>query len=119
MIVSFLKSKIHRAKVTYSEVDYEGSLGLDEELMNAAGMREFERVEVYNVTNGERFSTYLIKEKPGSGRVGVYGAAAHKAREGDIIIITSYCSLTEDQAEFHRPHIVLLDENNRIKMVKS
>ncbi|MGB9835215.1 MAG: aspartate 1-decarboxylase [Candidatus Saccharicenans sp.] len=119
MIVSYLKSKIHRARVTHSHLDYEGSLGIDEELMNAAGLREFERVEVYNVTNGERFSTYLIKEKPGSGQIGVYGAAAHKAKEGDIIIITSYCSLTDEQAEFHRPRVVLLDENNRIKMTKS
>jgi len=91
MIMLYLKSKLHRARVTYSDINYEGSLGIDENLMKAAGMREYERVEIYNVTNGERFTTYLIKEEPGSGKIGVYGAAAHKAREGDIIIITSYC----------------------------
>jgi aspartate 1-decarboxylase len=119
MIVSYLKSKIHRAKVTYSNVDYEGSLGIDEELMKEAGMKEYERVEVYNVTNGERFATYLIKEPSGSRKVGVYGAAAHKAREGDIIIITSYCHLTEDEVDFHVPRVLLLDENNRIKLTKN
>jgi aspartate 1-decarboxylase len=119
MIVSYLKSKIHRAKVTSSDINYEGSLGIDENLMKAAGLREFEKVEVYNVSNGERFSTYLIREEAGSGRIGVYGAAAHKARKGDIIIITSYCGLTEEEVEFHLPKIVLLDEENKIKLVKN
>jgi aspartate 1-decarboxylase len=115
MKVLYLKSKIHRAKVTHSDIHYEGSLGIDENLMKAAGMREYERVEVYNVTNGERLATYLIKEEAGSGQVGVYGAAAHKAKEGDIIIITSYCYLEENEVDFHLPKIVFLDENNRIK----
>ncbi|MCX8160191.1 MAG: aspartate 1-decarboxylase [Candidatus Saccharicenans sp.] len=119
MIMLYLKSKLHRARVTYSDIDYEGSLGIDENLMKAAGMREYERVEIYNVTNGERFTTYLIKEEPGSGKIGVYGAAAHKAKEGDIIIITSYCHLSEEEVDFHLPKIVLLDENNRIKQVKN
>ncbi|MDD8019770.1 MAG: aspartate 1-decarboxylase [Acidobacteriota bacterium] len=114
----YLKSKIHRAKVTESDLDYEGSLGLDFDLMKAAGMREYERVEVYNVTNGERLATYLIKEKAGSGKIGVYGAAAHKIKQGDIIIITSYGYLEEAEVEFHRPKIILLDENNKIKQVK-
>ncbi|MGB9893500.1 MAG: aspartate 1-decarboxylase [Candidatus Saccharicenans sp.] len=119
MIMLYLKSKLHRAKVTDSEINYEGSLGIDEELMKAAGMREYERVEIYNITNGERFTTYLIKEEAGSGKIGVYGAAAHKAKRGDLIIITSYCHLTEEEVDFHLPKIVLLDENNRIKMIKN
>ncbi len=119
MIMLYLKSKLHRARVTYSDINYEGSLGIDETLMKAAGMREYERVEIYNVTNGERFTTYLIKEQPDSGRIGVYGAAAHKAKEGDIIIITSYCHLSEEEVDFHLPKIVLLDENNRIKLIKN
>lgn len=119
MKVLYLKSKIHRARVTHSDIHYEGSLGVDENLMKAAGVKEYERVEVYNVTNGERFATYLVKEEAGSGRIGVYGAAAHKAKEGDIIIITSYCYLEEDEVDFHMPKIVLLDENNRIKESKA
>ncbi|HEK86791.1 MAG: aspartate 1-decarboxylase [Candidatus Saccharicenans sp.] len=119
MMVSYLKSKIHRAIVTQSDIHYEGSLGIDENLMKAAGMREFEKVEIYNVSNGERFSTYLIKEEAGSGQIGVYGAAAHKAKPGDVIIITSYCLLTEEEVEFHLPKIVLLDGNNKIKLVKN
>jgi len=119
MKVLYLKSKIHRARVTHSDIHYEGSLGVDEILMKAASMREYQQVEVYNITNGERFTTYLIKEESGSGRVGVYGAAAHKAKGGDIIIITSYCCLEEDEVDFHMPKIVLLDENNRIKQISS
>jgi len=115
----YLKSKIHRAKVTHSDIDYEGSLGLDSELMTAAGMREYERVEVYNVTNGERLATYLIKEQAGSGKIGVYGAAAHKIKKDDIIIITSYGCLEEAEVSDYRPKIVLLDENNRIKQIKN
>ncbi len=114
----FLKSKIHRARVTKSNLDYEGSLGLDAELMAAAGLSEYERVEIYNVTNGERLATYLIKEQAGSGQVGVYGAAAHKVKQGDIVIITSYGCLEEAEIKFHQPRIVLLDENNRIKQIK-
>jgi aspartate 1-decarboxylase len=114
----YLKSKIHRARVTHSDIDYEGSLGLDSELMAAAGMREYERVEVYNVTNGERLATYLIKEEAGSEKIGVYGAAAHKIKKDDIIIITSYGCLEEIEVSSHHPRIVLLDENNRIKKIK-
>lgn len=119
MIMLYLKSKLHRAKVTHSDIDYEGSLGIDETLMKAAGLKEYERVDVYNVTNGERFTTYIVKEEAGSGRVGVYGAAAHRAKEGDIVIITSYCHLTEDEVDFHLPKIVLLDDDNRIKQIKN
>ena len=113
-----LGSKIHRAAVTESALDYEGSLGLDGELMKAAGMIPFEQVQVYNISNGERFTTYLIKAKEGSGAVAVYGAAAHRAGVGDKLIIASYVLLGDEETEFVVPRIVILDEGNRVKEVK-
>jgi aspartate 1-decarboxylase len=113
-----LKAKLHHARVTETNVDYEGSLALDEELMQAADLRAFERVDVYNVSNGERFSTYLIKSDPGSKKVGVYGAAAHKARTGDKLIVASYVILDEEEIDFFMPKILLLDADNNIIEVK-
>ncbi len=107
-----LKSKIHRARVTDANVDYEGSLTLDEELMEAAFLSPFERIDVYNITNGNRFSTYVIKGERGSGTVCVNGAAAHLARKGDLIIIASY-ALTEAGEGYH-PRLVYVDGKNRI-----
>ncbi len=107
-----LKSKIHRARVTDANVDYEGSLTLDEELMEAASLSPFERIDVYNITNGNRFSTYVIKGERGSGTVCVNGAAAHLARKGDLIIIASY-ALTEAGEGYH-PRLVYVDGKNRI-----
>lgn len=115
---TFLKGKIHRAVVTAADLDYEGSLGLDEDLMRAADLRPFERVEVYNVTSGERFSTYLVKAERGSGTVAIYGAAAHKARVGDKVIIAAYAGLEENEIDFFMPKVVLVDEDNRIKEIK-
>ena len=115
---TFLKGKIHRAVVTAADLDYEGSLGLDENLMKAADLRPFERVEVYNVTSGERFSTYLVKAEPGSGTVAIYGAAAHRARVGDRVIIAAYAALDENEIDFFMPKVVLVDEANRIKEIK-
>jgi len=115
---TFLKGKIHRAVVTAANLDYEGSLGLDEDLMRAADLRPFERVEVYNVTSGERFSTYLVKADRGSGTVAIYGAAAHKARVGDKVIIAAYAGLEENEIDFFMPKVVLVDEDNRIKEIK-
>jgi aspartate 1-decarboxylase len=115
---TFLKGKIHRAVVTAADLDYEGSLGLDEDLMKAADLRPFERVEVYNVTSGERFSTYLVKAERGSGTVAIYGAAAHKARVGDKVIIAAYAGLEENEIDFFMPKVVLVDEDNRIKEIK-
>jgi len=114
MIRAFLRSKVHRAAVTKVDVDYEGSLSLDEDLMNAAGLAPFERVEVWNVTNGERFSTYLIRGEKGSGEVGVFGAAGHKVKPGDIVIIAAYVYLEESEVELFTPKIVLMGEGNRI-----
>jgi aspartate 1-decarboxylase len=113
-----LKAKIHRATVTEAKLDYEGSLSLDESLMKAADMIPYEKVDVYNISNGERFSTYLIKGEKDSGMVGVYGAAAHKAKKGDKLIVASYVLLDEDETDFFMPKIVILDEENRIKEIR-
>jgi aspartate 1-decarboxylase len=86
--------------------------------MRAADLRPFERVEVYNVTSGERFSTYLVKAERGSGTVAIYGAAAHKARVGDKVIIAAYAGLEENEIDFFMPKVVLVDEDNRIKEIK-
>ena len=118
MLRTFLRGKIHRAVVTDADLEYEGSLGLDENLMKAADLHPFERVEVYNVTSGERFATYLVKAAPGSGTVAIFGAAAHKARVGDRIIIAAYAGLEENEIDFFIPKIVLVDDKNRIKEVK-
>jgi len=113
-----LKAKIHHARVTVTNKDYEGSLSLDENLMKAADMLPYEKVHVYNVSNGERFSTYLIKEEEGSGKVGIYGAAAHRAGVGDELIVVSYVLLDEDEIEFFMPKILLLGDGNKVVEVK-
>ena len=113
-----LKAKIHHAQVTETNVDYEGSLSLDEELMEAADMLPYEKVHVYNVSNGERFSTYLIKAEKGSGKVGVFGAAAHRARVGHKLIVVSYVILDEEETDFFMPKILILDAHNKIVEVK-
>jgi aspartate 1-decarboxylase len=109
-----LKAKIHHARVTETNVNYEGSLSLPADLMDAAGMLPFEKVHVYNVSNGERFSTYLLKGEAGSTTVGVYGAAAHRAHPGHKLIIVCYAILDEEETEFFLPRIILLDAANRI-----
>lgn len=113
-----LKSKIQKAKVTETDLDYEGSLTLDESLMKAADMIPYEQVHVYNISNGERFVTYLIKGKEDSGVVGVNGAAAHKAHVGDKLIIASYIVLKEEKIDYFMPKILILDEENKIKEMK-
>lgn len=115
---TLLKAKIQNAVVTESRLDYEGSLGLDENLMRAADMVPFEKVHAYNISNGERFSTYLIKEEKDSGNVAIYGAAAHKVKRGNRLIIVSYIDLDEDEIEFFMPKIIILDEKNRIQEIK-
>lgn len=115
---TLLKSKIQKAVVTDANLDYEGSLGLDEGLMKAADMIPYEKVHVYNFTNGERFSTYLIKEAENSGKIAIYGAAAHKAGRGDELIIVSFVQLDEDEVEFFMPKVIILDGKNKIKEVR-
>ncbi len=107
-----LKSKIHRARVTDANVDYEGSLTLDGELMEAADLMPFERIDVYNITTGSRFSTYVIEGERGSGTVCVNGAAAHLAKEGDLIIIASYALV--EARKGYRPRLIYVDGENRI-----
>jgi aspartate 1-decarboxylase len=112
---TLLKSKIHRAVVTAADLHYEGSLGLDEDLIEAADLVPFEKVHIYNVSNGARFSTYIIKETRGSGKVGIYGAAVHKARPDDLLIIAAYAQFEENEVKDFTPKVILLDAQNRIK----
>jgi len=110
-----LKSKIHRATITEADLNYEGSLTIDKELMDAVDLHPYERVMVYNINNGERFDTYAIEGKPGSGVIGLNGAAARKGLIGDRIIIVSYAFFAEDDLSNYQPRIVLLNKTNRIK----
>ena len=112
---SMLKSKIHRATITGSDLNYEGSLTIDSTLMSKVGLRPFEQVKVYNINNGERFDTYVIEGDAGSGVIGLNGAAARKGLVGDLIIIASYCLLDEKELDGYHPKIVLLDRENQIK----
>ncbi|HYA38006.1 MAG TPA: aspartate 1-decarboxylase [Candidatus Methylomirabilis sp.] len=109
-----LKSKLHRVTVTHSELDYEGSVAIDGRLLDAADIREYERIEVYNRRNGERFATYAIRAEEGSGIISVNGAAAHKASPGDIVIICAYAELEEKELATFRPRLVYVDACNRI-----
>jgi aspartate 1-decarboxylase len=119
MLRTMLQAKLHRATVTHADLNYEGSCGIDEALLDAAGLREFQYVELYNVTNGERFNTYIIKARRGSGEISLNGAAARKAAIGDLLIICAYCTYSEVDLESYQPVIVLLDEHNRPRSVKS
>ena len=114
-----LNSKLHRLHVTQVELDYEGSCALDTDFIKAAKMTEYERVEIYNVTNGERFSTYLIAAEAGSKTVSINGAAAHKANPNDIIIICSYISMKEGEISDHSPTLVYFNESNKTVDTKS
>lgn len=113
-----LKAKIHHARVTETNLNYEGSLSLDEDLMGAADLLPYEKVHVYNVSNGERFSTYIIKAEKGSKKVGVYGAAAHRAGLGDKLIVVSYVLLDEEETDFFMPKILILGDGNTISEVE-
>ncbi len=114
MHCSMLKCKLHRVTVTHSELDYEGSCAIDTQLMAAAGILEYEQIEIYNITNGERFSTYAIKAEPGSGIISINGAAAHKANPSDLIIIAAYAVLNEQELKTFKPTLVYVDEQNNI-----
>ena len=111
---TLLKSKIHRATVTEADLDYVGSIAIDPLLMAAADLVEHERVEIYNITNGERLATYAISGKRGAGEICINGAAAHKARAGDLVIIASYAEYDEAELAGHRPRLVFVDAENRI-----
>ena len=108
-----LNSKIHRAVVTDTSIDYEGSITIDEDLMEEANMLPFEQVRIYNISNGERFETYTLKGRSGSGEICVNGAAARKVSKGDLIIIASYMIMDEEEANGHKPKCILVDSRNR------
>jgi len=109
-----LKAKLHRVRVTHSELHYEGSCAIDDNLLDAADIREYQQIDIYNVTNGERFTTYAIRAQRGSGVISVNGAAAHKANPGDILIIATYAMYTEMELQKFHPQLVYVDEYNRI-----
>lgn len=109
-----LKAKLHQACVTHSERDYEGSCAIDGKLLDCSGIREYEQIQIYNITNGERFTTYAIRAEEGSRIISVNGAAAHKAAVGDRIIICSYCRYSEAELLNHKPKLVYLDAENNI-----
>jgi len=111
---TMLKSKIHRARVTQVNLDYEGSITIDRALMEAGDLLPFERVEVLNINNGARFSTYAIEGEDNSGVIGLNGAAARLVAKGDTVIIISYCQVPDDEAVAIRPTVVHVDRENRI-----
>ena len=111
---TMLKSKLHRVRVTHSELDYEGSCAIDEVLLDAADIREYQQIDIYNVTNGARLTTYAIRAQRGSGIISVNGAAAHKANPGDILIIATYAMYSELELQKFHPQLVYVDEKNRI-----
>jgi len=113
MKIEMLRAKLHRGTVTDADLNYEGSISIDPKLYKAAGMLEYEKVDVLNITNGARLTTYIINGK--EGEICLNGAAARLAHKGDKVIICTYCSLDMDEAENHKPNVILLDENNQIK----
>lgn len=114
MEISILKSKIHRAVITQAELNYVGSITIDEELMEASGLYEYERVHVVNVNSGSRIETYVIAGERGSGMICLNGAAARAGQKGDHVIIMSYASMTPHEVKEHHPDVVFVDENNKI-----
>ena len=114
---TMLRAKLHRATVTEADLHYEGSCGIDQGLLELSGLRENQYVEIYNISNGERFSTYIISAPRGSGEISLNGAAARKAMVDDLLIIAAYSSYSEAELATYRPVIVLLDEHNRPKPV--
>jgi aspartate 1-decarboxylase len=113
MTRTMLQAKLHRVRVTHADLNYEGSCGIDELLLETSGIREFQSIEIYNINNGERFSTYVIKASRGSGEISLNGAAARKAMIGDLLIIAAYAGVTDEELAAWRPVIVLVDDHNR------
>lgn len=114
MQLTMLKCKLHQARVTHTELDYEGSCAIDSELLDAAGILEYEQIHIYNIANGERFTTYAIRGEAGSRMISMNGAAAHKVEEGDRIIICVYAQVEAERVVDHSPTLVYCDENNQI-----
>jgi len=114
MLLEFLYSKIHRATVTDANLNYVGSITIDETLMKAANIREWQKVEILDINNGERFQTYVIKGKADSGEICLNGAAARKVQKGDKVIIVTYAQFEEKEIQNHKPTIIIVDDNNKI-----
>ncbi|WP_338412967.1 aspartate 1-decarboxylase [uncultured Sphaerotilus sp.] len=119
MFRTLLKSKIHRAAVTHCELHYEGSCGIDEDLLDAANLCENEQIHVWNINNGERFVTYVIKAPRGSGIISLNGSAARRASTGDLVILAAFAQVHEDQVPTHAPKLVFMDAQNRIKELRA
>jgi aspartate 1-decarboxylase len=113
MLRTMLQAKLHRVRVTEADLDYEGSCGIDRVLLDASGLRPNQYIELYNINNGERFSTYVIEAPRGSGIISLNGAAARKALVGDLLIICAYSQYSEAELAAYSPVVVLVDENNR------
>jgi aspartate 1-decarboxylase len=111
---TFFKSKIHRATVTHADLDYEGSVSIDEDLLEAAGIWEYEAVHIWNITRGTRLQTYAIRGERGSGTICINGAAAHLNKPGDLVILATFAELEESEARVHKPVVVLVDRQNKI-----
>lgn len=109
-----LKGKLHQARVTHAEPEYDGSCAIDRDLVELAGLREFEQIQIYNITNGKRFTTYVIIAEAGSGIISVNGAAAHQASPGDRVIICAYANYDEAELADHKPRLVYLDRDNKV-----
>ena len=117
MLVKIFKSKIHRAIITGADLNYEGSIKIDADLLEAANMFEYEAVWIWNINNGERLMTYTLKGPRGSGIIELNGAAARLGQKGDLIIITTFADMSEEKAESWKPTVVLVDANNKIKNI--
>ncbi len=118
MQLTVLKAKLHKASVTHSELEYEGSCAIDSNLLDKAGIHEYEQIQIYNITNGERFITYAIRAERNSRIISVNGAAAHKAMPGDRVIICSYGTIEEKEMATYKPTLVYLDKYNNITHIK-
>lgn len=119
MQITLLKSKLHRVTTTHAELDYEGSCAIDGHLLDMAGIHEYEQIQIYNVNNGERFTTYAIRGEENSGIISVNGAAAHKANVGDLLIIATYISMEEKDVANHKPKMLYFNDDNQITSSKN
>lgn len=117
MNITMLKGKIHRATVVQAELDYVGSITVDPVLMDAAGILEYEKVQIVDVNNGNRFETYTIAGEPGSGMICLNGAAARQVSVGDKVILMAYCEMTPEEAKGHKPYVVFVDDKNQVRQV--
>lgn len=118
MLLTLLKAKLHQARVTHAELEYEGSCAIDGALLDAARIQEYEQIQIYNLANGERLTTYAIRAEDGSGIISINGAAAHRARPEQRIIICAYAQLEAQEARGFRPTLVYLDAANRITRIR-